>query len=653
MIAFGITIARFMLLAVLLAGTPLLLAIAVSAPGDPWSKRLSNAGLHAVGLTLMVALGLHIARIPITAASLATAHLSLAAIALLATLIRFRHTAHRPQPTASASHSAALQPPTANRPRSTLHSPLSTVYGLLFLLLLLFHWTHFTGIDTYKWQDLATSVRMEQSLPWIVHPLSLAGFTPRAYPPAHPVLLATVQIVGNLGVDGGFAVVSWLIALLGVASATRLAGCVFPPRLALAAGLLYGFAPVFMRYAHWATGRGLFLAVFPVFVALLIESRGTGKTTRGSVQKQVGNVFRGEVNVGQAPLPVLPSKGLLAAGRLMLGGRARCHDLRFDIFGIRRLVAVGVVGALLLLTHKVALVAVPLVLLAALVAACLPVRRLPLVVRIAVTLPFLLAAAAMVTPALLPGLAGLPGGLVRTAVVRFGWMLPFALVGLWLAPAVSDRQPTPYAGRFLFLCALPALPLAFERQMYGALYALPFICLFAVDGFQALVERVSPSVRVWCVRVVVTLTLAGALATVGARSRIACPPPLFRAAMFLEAYDPAGPFMVHAPGLARTRVLAYVSGCARFDVRAVEGARPQWPALPPLWRGTLRTTVDAWAGALRGLVTLDDTTVDWYGNPRTHYHFVINGRGGVPSDAECIYDREGIAIYRTQPARID
>ena len=104
MIAFGITIARFMLLAVLLAGTPLLLAIAVSAPGDPWSKRLSNAGLHAVGLTLMVALGLHIARIPITAASLATAHLSLAAIALLATLIRFRHTAHRPQPTAHFLH---------------------------------------------------------------------------------------------------------------------------------------------------------------------------------------------------------------------------------------------------------------------------------------------------------------------------------------------------------------------------------------------------------------------------------------------------------------------------------------------------------------------------------------------------------------------
>ena len=116
--------------------------------------------------------------------------------------------------------------------------------------------------------------------------------------------------------------------------------------------------------------------------------------------------------------------------------------------------------------------------------------------------------------------------------------------------------------------------------------------------------------------------------------------------MFLEAPDPEGPFMVHAPGIARTRVQAYVSGCARFDVRVADAARPQWPSLPPLLSGDVRATVDAWATALRGLVTLDDTAVDWYGRPRTHYYFVIDGRGDFPPDAERIYDREGIAIYR-------
>ncbi len=620
MIASGITVARLVLLVVLLAGTPLLLVAAFSPPRAAWPKRLSDAGLLSVGLVLVVALGLHVARIPITTASLATAHLSLFAIALIIFHSHSRHCrltrseAFQTKAMTEGNGNAGLQTPQyedepvcspgfsrnlsgwyahiKNCKLSVLRHLSYVLLPRAILLLLLFPWTRFTGIDTYKWQDLATSVRMEQSLPWIVHPLSLPGFTPRAYPPAHPVLLATVQIVGNLGVDGGFAVVSWLIALLGIATATRLAGCFLPPRIAFATGLLYGFSPVFMRYAHWATGRGLFLAVFPVFVALLIEPGGIGKLT-----------------------------------------------------GIRRALAVLLVGTLLVLTHKVALVAVPLVLLAAVAAGCLPVRRLPVAVRIAVTLPFLLAAAAMVTPALLPGLAGLPGGLARTGVVRFGWMLPFALGGLWLAPSVAGRL-RPYAGRFAFLCALPALPLAFERQMYGALYALPFICLFAVDGFQALAARLPSTWRVWSVRVVVALTLAGALVTVGARSRLACPPPLYRAAMFLEAYDPAGPFMVHAPGLARTRVQAYVSGCARFDVRAADTARPQWPSLPPPRCPTLRATVDAWATALRGLVTLEDTAVDWYGSPRAHYHFVIDGRGDFPPDAERIYDRDGVSIYR-------
>jgi len=347
--------------------------------------------------------------------------------------------------------------------------------------------------------------------------------------------------------------------------------------------------------------RGLFLALFPALLSLLIE-------------------------------PSDHHGGLVCSPS---GRRSR----------YRRLPVIVLVAALLLLTHKVALVAVPLVMLAALAAGCLPVRRLPVAARIAMTLPFLLVAAAMVTPALLPGLAGIPGGVARTGIVRFGWMLPFALAGVWFAPVTGEPQSSRNAGRFLFLCALPALPLAFERQMYGALYALPFICLFAVLGFRVLSRRLPSVCRAWGVRVAMVLTLTGALVTVVARSRMACSPPLFRAAMFLEAYDPQGPFMIHAPGLARTRVQAYVSGCARFNVRVADSSHPQWPRIPSLWQGHLRTTVDALATALRGLVTLDDTDVDWYGRPQVYYYFVIDGHGEVPPDAERIYDDEGILIF--------
>lgn len=583
-----ITTLRTILTGMLLAGTPLLLARGI-APAARLAQRLSSAGILAVILCLATALGLHTARIPITPGSLLLTHLAVLAATLAGTLIL----------KSSRSAGQMVQYPNI---RSLLSNYRLEISAFCLLLLLLFPYTHFTGIDTYKWQDLATSVRMEQSLPWIVHPLSLFGFTPRSYPPAHPVLLATVQMTGGLGVEGGFAVVSFFTGLLGAATATTLARRLFPPRLAAAAGLLYCFAPVFVRYAHWSTGRGLFLAIFPALIAALLPDPDT---------------------------PATPGFSRTAAS-------------------LRRTAIIITLSLLLLMTHKVALVAVPLTLAAALFAA-LVTARIPAGLRIALSLPFLAAAAAMVTPALLPGPAGLPFGLMRTGVLRFAWMLPFAIAGLWLPPPADDGRRA-YARRFLFFATLPALPLAFERQMYGALYALPFISMGAVDGLHWLGNALRPArLRRTLPAVAAILTLLAATATVIERSRLACPPALYRAALFLESHDPQGPFMIHAPGIARTRIQAYVSGCARFSVQPGADARLQRSELPPWHQPTLRTAVDAWAATLRGLFTLGDTDVAWYGNPLKHYYFVIHGQGTAPAGATRIYDRDHVAIYAQTP----
>lgn len=566
---------------ILLAGTPLLLTRRMTGGRTTPAERYSTAGILAVALALVVALVLHGAAIPITPDTLTLSHLALFAVALMSTRLPPRNSvAYRPD--------------------------RFTLAGLILLFFILFPYTRFTGIDTYKWQDLATSVRMEQSLPWIVHPLSLFGFTPRAYPPACPVLLATVQMAGRLGVDSGFAVVSFFIALLGVATSTQLAGRLFSPRLAIAAGLLYGFSPVFIRYSHWATGRGLFLAVFPALIAVLLPVEQTPSDSGG----------------GTARLP-----GILRKSVLIIG-----------------------LAVLLLLTHKVALVAVPLTLLAALLAALMPrCWHLPASLRIGITLPFIAAALAIVTPTLLPGVAGLPCGVIRTGILRFVWMLPLALAGLWLPPPSEAGTVERGVRRMLFIAALPAVPLAFERQMYGALYALPFICLFAVDGLERLTASLSARLRRGIITGIALLTVLAAIATVVGRSQIACTPALYRAAMFLEAHDPQGPFMIHAPGMSRTRIQAYVSGCARFDVRPGARARLQWPALPP-HPPTLRAAVDAWSSTLRGLFTLSDTTIDWYGSPQKNYYFIINGQGDAPANATCIYDRDGISIHEQATA---
>lgn len=571
------------LLCTLLTFAPLLLVHRL-IPGADATTKLTTGGILTVFFILVVALGLHVKGIPITRATLAGAHLFLGIIAT----ISFR-----------------LSLPAGQKRRiipCTLHSSAMLVLApLAFLVLLLLPYTHFTGIDTYKWQDLATSVRMEQSLPWIVHPLSLFGFTPRAYPPAHPVLLATVQIVGGLGVEAGFTVVSLFTALLGLSTATNLARRLFLPKIALASGFLYCFSPVFMRYTHWATGRGLFLAIFPAFLSALLS-------------------------LPRKSIPISSQSG----------------------FGLLRRWAVTVfLALLLLLTHKVALVAVPLALFFAILAPLLP-RRLPVVVRFIVTLLFLTVAAAIVSPFLLSGPPGIAAGLIRTGIIRFTWMLPIALMGLWLPapPDAADNTPLQRHWNILFWASLPALTLAFEQQMYGALYALPFICIFATHGLNRILNHFSPRRRQLLLTAVASLTLFGAVATIAARSRIATTKELYSAAQFLEAHDPQGPFMIHAPGITRTRIQAYVSGCARFNVHSGSASRVAFSRPSPRC-STLRATVREQAAWLRNLFSLSDTETDWYGNAKMHYYFIINGEGNAPEGAALIYNQGHIEIYES------
>ncbi len=463
------------------------------------------------------------------------------------------------------------------------------------LVLIVLPYTHFTGIDTYKWQDLATSVRMEQSLPWIIHPLSLFGFTPRAYPPTHPVLLATVQILGNLGVEGGFGVVSAFITLLGFCSATVLARRFFAPRMARFTGLLFCLSPVFIRYAHWGTGRGLFLALSPALIASILPDAHPQKKTT-------------------------------------------CF---------RKAVLISWISLLLLLTHKIALVAVPLLLAIAWIYRFIPVPRHK-ALRFAFLLLFAALGAAIVSPALLPGTAGIAGGLLKTSISRFAWMIPFALLGL-IFPQRNDENNTAALQEskmqdFLFIAALPALMLAFERQMYGALYALPFITIAAVYGIERTTALFPCRQRHRILGCFAVISLAAAITTVFIRSQIATSPELRRAAMFLEQHDPEGPFMVYAPGIARTRIQAYVSGCPRFNVKAGSASALQWPQIPP-FNSNLRNNIDLWVRWLRSLLALSDTDVQWYGSADREYFFIIDDQGKAPEDATRIYEKDGISIW--------
>ena len=371
------------------------LATRATAPQADRVETLARAALAALLLNIVVPLVLFAGAFPVSPLAIATGHLLIGLPAVL--LFRRRKT--------------PLLPP--GSPDDRIPLLLAALWTLLAMPV-----TYLAGIDTYKWQDLADMTALEHTIPWLIHPLSLFGLTPGACPAAQPLVLASAQMLSGVYVDGGYAVVSILSALLGVTASACLARRLFnDSRLVNWAVLLYAFSPVFARYNHWATGRGLFLALLPLFVLALLEPRPLRRFGRG----------------------VLCGIGLL-------------------------------------LCHKAALVAVVLYPLSMAGAHAWPRRlRGRGTIWTGAGLAFLVALF-LVRPRFFSGATGAVAGLFYTMTVRFGIAAPLALLALWPRSSM-DTSPWPA----LFTALLPLGILA-VGPMYGAMAALPIVVLFAARG---------------------------------------------------------------------------------------------------------------------------------------------------------------------------
>ncbi|MDA1044338.1 MAG: hypothetical protein O3C57_03840 [Verrucomicrobia bacterium] len=371
------------------------------APQSGLTASIVTAGVCGIALNTFVPIVLHLLKWPIIPASLCAAHVTIAAAALL---ISFPP--------------ARLLPPSPDSAEKSLLG----FWGLFILLVIPF--TPLAGIDTYKWQGLATNVEVEQCVPWFVHPLSLLGFTPRAYPSAQPLLLATVQMGPLAGVSAGYFWVSVLSGSLGLWATFMLGRRLLPnSRSALLMALLYVFSPVFMRYNHWATGRGLFLALFPCVLYALISA------------------------------------------------------LR-----LRNMLALGVTAMLLPLTHKAGLIALGILPLALLSRLALPRCNSRFILPLLV-IPFLLAAIALSPAHLAPFPLGCMAGFAEKSITRFAWTIPMAALSMFVC-----RDWFTSRSRAFVLPMLVTLPLAYPADMYGALLALPFITLATAKGITTLAD---------------------------------------------------------------------------------------------------------------------------------------------------------------------
>ncbi|MDP6524949.1 MAG: hypothetical protein QGH15_12075 [Kiritimatiellia bacterium] len=525
---------------------------------SPLVHTLALAGLLSIGLNTAVPILLHLAAIPITISSLSVAHAVMAMAAVTVCV---------------GSHITLV-------PRETEGLQILALAFAIFSIMVI-PFTNLAGIDTYKWQGLATNVDLQNSIPWLVHPVSLIGFTPRSYPSAQPLVLATVQILGRFGVDLGFFLTSLLSGITGIAGAWVLGRNIGGnKRYANMFCLFYAFSPVFMRYNHWATGRGFYLAVLPLFLLALVQ------------------------------LPRVKACGLFLATLTLLA-----------------------------LSHKVGLVTVVLLPLA-LLPAILPLgeRHRPVVAALLAITAF---AALLLSPTLImTGPAGSVLGLVRVSVTRFAWMTPAAVLGVFVTREwTAERE----IRKRLLPAALVTIALAHTSEMYGAMMALPFVCIAATDSV-AWMARTFPSVARPLPRVFVSISLIAALFIVGHRSLNAAPDSVVVAAEFLNDHDPGGPYEVVAHGRLRSQVCAYARGCPRFEVNS-DNLSPVKLLTPPSFEGSLRKQVQDWTDYLRTFIEVPDIETFLYGRSPKTYYLVIEGKGKEPANARLLLDGELVKVY--------
>lgn len=499
---------------------------------------------------------------------------------------------------------------------------LLIIIGLFAIII--FPFTALAGIDTYKWLDLATSMKVEQSIPWLVHPLSLFGYTTgRSYPSAQPLILGTIMTISNLNIELSFYFMSLISGILGITSVFLLAQKIFstqiyqekpnamsfgktlatPSRphtptlphypLPLYAAFFYGFSPVFIRYNHWATGRGLFLAVFPLFLLTLLN------------------------------LSIIEIKKL---------------QTNRTLFIIENLTGLILLGVFLPLSHKAGLIALLLILVSLPSRLLLPHRNwrwlIPALTLIAI-IPTIILSPNEGAP--LP--FGLILGFIYTSITRFGILLPLAAIGLL---AANNWLTNPHLRRILPALLL-LLPFSCSREMYGALIALIFITIAAANGFILITEKFQNQ-KIIIKRIITIFIIIGALAIIIHRSITATPRRIRTAALFLEQYDPTGPFMITSNNW-RTKIQGYVSGCPRFKITKTDAIKIHIQRPPKLNQPPAKLLA-AITSYSRHIITVSGLSLSYYGENPRHYIFHINNPSQTPTGTIRIYNKDGIEIFK-------
>lgn len=149
---------------------------------------------------------------------------------------------------------------------------------LLFILNIIIRFpvvSHEVGTDGFFVHELANSILNYGYAKWILHPLSFFGLFPLSYPSTQPFLLASISSISKITIEYAVLFNGFFLAIVGTFSSYILALKVRNDRLfAFFVAFVFSLSPIFLRYTSWeGSSRGLFIALWPLFIFLILSLR--------------------------------------------------------------------------------------------------------------------------------------------------------------------------------------------------------------------------------------------------------------------------------------------------------------------------------------------------------------------------------------------
>jgi hypothetical protein len=157
-----------------------------------------------------------------------------------------------------------------------------TIYGLLTVLniILRIPWTpHQMGKDTFSMHQLINSVSSFGEARWWIHPASILGTYPHSYASSLPFFISGLSQIAGVEAETAILIYNFVLGSFTIYFAYIMASVIWNDDLfKFFVAFIFSTSQGIVTFSTWnANARTLFILILPVFIYVLLKSRGESK----------------------------------------------------------------------------------------------------------------------------------------------------------------------------------------------------------------------------------------------------------------------------------------------------------------------------------------------------------------------------------------